>query len=363
MWNLSDFYVNMNSFGNIYRLTSFGESHGRAVGGVIDGMPPRKVIDLRQLQSQLDRRRPGRSPLTSARIEADRLQILSGVMGYDVLTGEAGPLTDECRHGITLGTPVGFMVENSDARSGDYEALRHVYRPSHADFTYDARYRIRDWRGGGRASGRETVSRVVAGAFAGQLLQEKGVAVSARICRVGGIDNPSAEELERVIMNARLDADSVGGVAECVITGLDAGVGEPVFGKLHQMLGSAMLSIGAVKGVEFGMGFEGVSHSGSEMADLFTVDEDGRIRTVTNNSGGIQGGISNGRDVVMRIAVKPTPTITREMPTVDDAWHQVTVNARGRHDPCILPRVLPVVEAMAAMTVLDAILMRNASEF
>lgn len=353
----------MNSFGRIYRLTTFGESHGRAIGGVIDGIPPRQVIDLRELQAQADRRRPGASPLASARREADRVQILSGVMGYDIQSGEIGPLTAGSTHGITLGTPIGFMAENGDARSEDYEAMRHVYRPSHADFTTEARYGIRDWRGGGRASGRETFARVVGGAFARQLLAKKGIAVTSRIASVGGTDNPSDDEIARIIREARSDADSVGGIVECVVSGMPAGVGEPVFGKLDQMLGAAMLSVGAVKGVEFGMGFEGVGRRGSEVADIFVAGDDGKVSTSGNFSGGIQGGISNGAPIVMRVAVKPTPTIARELATVDDCGRPATVTGRGRHDPCILPRVMPVIEAMAAMTLLDAMLLRLASDF
>ena len=351
----------MNSFGRIYRLTTFGESHGRAVGGVIDGMPPRQVIDLREVQAQAGRRRPGTSPLASARHEADRVQILSGVMGYDIQSGEIGPLTADSPHGITLGTPIGFMAENGDARSEDYEAMRHVYRPSHADFTTEARYGIRDWRGGGRASGRETFARVVGGAFARQLLAKKGITVTSRIASVGGMDNPSDDEIARIIREARGDADSVGGIVECVVSGMPAGVGEPVFGKLDQMLGAAMLSVGAVKGVEFGMGFRGVGHRGSEVADNF-VNCGGVVTTASNFSGGIQGGISNGAPIVMRVAVKPTPTIARELATADDCGRPATVTGRGRHDPCILPRVMPVIEAMAAMTLLDAMLLRLTSD-
>lgn len=353
----------MNSFGNIYRLTTFGESHGRAVGGIIDGMPPRQVIDIAELQAQLDRRKPGGAPLTSSRNETDRLQLLSGVMGYDPESGEVGELTSGSSHCITLGTPIGFMVENLDARSCDYDKLRHIYRPSHADFSFDARYGIRDWRGGGRASGRETLSRVVGGAFARQLLEKKCIAIEAKVCSVAGVKSPSPEEMAAIITAARNDADSVGGVVECRIGGVPAGVGEPVFGKLHQMLGAAMLSIGAVKGFEYGMGFDGVGKRGSVVADCFEMGDDGSVKAVTNNSGGIQGGISNGMDIVMRVAVKPTPTIAREMPTVTDAGVPTTVNAAGRHDPCILPRIIPVVEAMAAMTLLDAMLMKNGSEF
>jgi chorismate synthase len=353
----------MNSFGHVYRLTSFGESHGRAIGGVIDGMPSNQIIDLTELQQQLDRRRPGNSPLTSARSEVDRLQLLSGVMGYDMATGTVAELTNESTHGITLGTPIGFMVENRDARSSDYDYLRDVYRPSHADFTTTMRYGIRDWRGGGRSSGRETLSRVVAGAFAAQLLAKKGVTITATIKRIGDVENPTEQQIAQTIMAARNAADSVGGVVECVVTGMPVGVGEPTFGKLQQMLAGAMLSIGGVKGFEYGMGFAGVGHRGSEMVDLFVPDGDGGITTTTNHSGGIQGGISNGRDIVMRVAVKPTPSLARELATVTAAGEPSTVLTKGRHDPCLLPRVLPVVEAMAAMVILDAMLLRKASEW
>ena len=350
----------MNSFGNIFRLTTFGESHGRAVGGVIDGMPSGVIIDLNRVQEALDRRRPGRSRLMSARNEADRLQILSGVMGYDRDSGEVKPLDNDSTCGITLGSPIGFMVENRDCRSADYESMRHVYRPSHADFTTDMRYGIRDWRGGGRSSGRETLARVVGGAFAAEVLRPCGVSIRSRILSVGNVADGSPEEIENEIMKARREGDSVGGVVECVISGLPAGVGEPVFGKLQQMLAGAMMSIGAVKGFEYGMGFDGVGSRGSEVADCFVTDGEGRISTVTNNSGGIQGGISNGMDVVMRLAVKPTPTIGREMATVTDCGEPAVIKAGGRHDPCILPRILPVVEAMAAMVILDAMMMKNA---
>jgi chorismate synthase len=352
--------VDMNTFGNIFRLTSFGESHGRAIGGVIDGMPSKQIINLVDLQLQLDRRRPGASPLTSARREADRLQILSGVMGYNVATRQVGPLTAESTHGITLGTPIGFMVENSDAHSKDYEALRQVYRPSHADFTTDMRYGIRDWRGGGRASGRETLSRVVAGAFARQLLHKKGIEITSRIHSLAGVEGPTADDVARIITEARNEADSVGGVVECTVTGVPAGIGDPTFGKLQQLLASAMLSIGAVKGFEYGMGFAGVAHRGSEMLDTFVPDGNGGITTATNHSGGIQGGISDGNDIVMRVAVKPTPSLARELDTVNAAGQQTAIKVEGRHDPCIVLRVLPVVEAMAAMVLLDAMLLRSA---
>ena len=348
----------MNTFGNIYRLTSFGESHGRAMGGVIDGLPAGKVFNLAELQAMLDRRRPGGTPLGTMRSESDGLMILSGIMGWDSEKGVV-PLTDGIAHGISLGTPVGFMVANRDVRSSDYEQLRHVYRPSHADYAWDARYGIRDWRGGGRSSGRETLSRVVAGGFAMQLLKQQSIEVKASIGALGGLTNPDGDAIAAAIERARRDADSLGGVVECRVTGLPAGLGEPVFGKLDQMLASAMLSIGGVKGVEFGTGFGICGMRGSEAVDEFQVDDKGGIFTATNHSGGIQGGISNGMDIVMHVAVKPTPTISRELNTVDATGRPVTILAKGRHDPSIVLRVLPVVEAMTAMVILDAMLMKN----
>lgn len=352
----------MNSFGNIYRLTSFGESHGRAVGGVIDGLPAGVVFDMKKLQEQLDRRRPGKNVLTSARKEADRLIILSGIMGYDPTDGKGvRPLTDDSDFGISLGTPVGFMVENKDARSADYDELRHIYRPSHADYAWDVRYGLRDWRGGGRASGRETLSRVVAGAFASQILGPKGVTVNSEIYSIGTLQHPSDEEIAEAVKSARGDSDSIGGVIECRINGMPAGVGEPIFGKLEQMLGAAMLSIGGIKGFEYGSGFAGCRLWGSEADDEFIVGDDGRIATATNHSGGIQGGISNGMEIVFRVGVKPTPTIARPLHTVDDEGSAVTFTAKGRHDPSILLRVRPVVEAMTSMVLLDAFMMKGAS--
>lgn len=351
----------MNSFGNIYRLTSFGESHGRAIGGVIDGLPSGMVFDLRELQAGLDRRRPGQSALVSARNEKDRLIILSGIMGWNPESG-AVPLEAGMEQGISLGTPIGFMVENHDARSCDYDELRHIYRPSHADYTWDMRYGIRDWRGGGRASGRETISRVVAGSFASQVLAGKGISVDSRIYSLGTLKDPSEEDVIDALTTARADADSIGGVVECRIAGMPAGIGEPVFGKMEQMLASAMLSIGGVKGFEYGLGFDGSRWWGSECVDEFkpAVDRCG-ISTVTNHSGGIQGGITNGMEIIFRVAVKPTATIARELHTVDDSGRAVTFTAKGRHDPCILIRVRPVIEAMAAMVMLDALLMKSAS--
>lgn len=351
----------MNTFGNIYRLTSFGESHGPAVGGVVDGLPSGTVIDLGTVQRWLDRRRPGVSELTTSRSEADRVQVLSGLMAYDKDSGELSPLAPDTAVAVALGTPVGFMVANTDARSADYDSLRHVYRPSHADYAWDARYGgIRDWRGGGRSSGRETLSRVFAGALAVQWLGGRGIGISSEVSAVGSVACPDEKELADEVMRARRDADSVGGIIECRVTGMPAGVGEPVFGKLQQMLASAMLSIGAVKGFDYGMGFDGVCSRGSEMADEMERLPDGTIRTLTNHSGGIQGGISNGEDISFRVAVKPTPTIAKPLRTVSDRGENVMLEAHGRHDPSILLRIPVVVESMCAMVLMDAMLMRQA---
>lgn len=351
----------MNTFGNIYRLTSFGESHGPAVGGVVDGLPSGTVIDLGAVQRWLDRRRPGVSELTTSRSEADRVQVLSGLMAYDKDSGELSPLAPDTDVAVALGTPVGFMVANTDARSADYDSLRHVYRPSHADYAWDARYGgIRDWRGGGRSSGRETLSRVFAGALAVQWLGGRGIGISSEVSAVGSVACPDEKELADEVMRARRDADSVGGIIECRVTGMPAGVGEPVFGKLQQMLASAMLSIGAVKGFDYGMGFDGVCSRGSEMVDEMERLPDGTIRTLTNHSGGIQGGISNGEDISFRVAVKPTPTIAKPLRTVSDRGENVMLEAHGRHDPSILLRIPVVVESMCAMVLMDAMLMRQA---
>lgn len=351
----------MNTFGNIYRLTSFGESHGPAVGGVVDGLPSGTVIDLGAVQRWLDRRRPGVSELTTSRSEADRVQVLSGLMAYDKDSGELSPLASDTDVAVALGTPVGFMVANTDARSADYDALRHVYRPSHADYAWDARYGgIRDWRGGGRSSGRETLSRVFAGALAVQWLGGRGIGIYSVVSAVGSVACPDEKQLADEVTRAKHDADSVGGIIECRVTGMPAGVGEPVFGKLQQMLASAMLSIGAVKGFDYGMGFDGVCRRGSEMADEMERLPDGTIRTLTNHSGGIQGGISNGEDISFRVAVKPTPTIAKPLRTVSDRGENVMLEAHGRHDPSILLRIPVVVESMCAMVLMDAMLMRQA---
>lgn len=353
----------MNSFGNIYRLTTFGESHGVAVGGVIDGMPAGVEIDLDEVQRQLDRRRPGQSSIVTARDEKDRVKILSGLF--------------ECR---STGTPIGFMVENADQHSNDYENIRHTFRPSHADYTYTAKYGLRDHRGGGRSSARETISRVVGGAFAMQALASVGIKIYAYTSRVGEIalgddysiydpslietnavrcpDIAKASEMESLISAVKKDGDTIGGTVTCVIKGVPAGLGSPAFGKLHAQLGAAMLSINAAKGFEYGMGFAGVGRRGSEMIDIFTRDG-GTLHTLTNHSGGIQGGISNGEDIYFKVAFKPVATLLKEVATVSDTGEPVTLKARGRHDPCVLPRAVPVVEAMAAMVILDAWLMNK----
>ena len=316
----------MNTFGNIYRLTSFGESHGPAVGGVVDGLPAGTIIDLDAVQRWLDRRRPGASTLTSSRREADKVQVLSGLMAYDKDSGELSALTPDAASAVALGTPIGFMVANTDARSADYDALRHVYRPSHADYAWDARYGgIRDWRGGGRSSGRETLSRVFAGALAVQWLGERGIGIASKVAAIGQVADPDEKQLAAEVERAMRDADSVGGIIECCVAGMPAGVGEPVFGKLQQMLASAMLSIGAVKGFDYGMGFDGVCHRGSEVADEMERLPDGTICMLTNHSGGIQGGISNGEDICFRVAVKPTPTIAQPLRTVNDRGENVTL--------------------------------------
>lgn len=349
----------MNTFGHIFRLTTFGESHGAAIGGVVDGMPAGVSIDEDFLQAELARRRPGQSALTTARKEADRVEILSGVF-----------------EGKSTGCPIGFIVRNADQHSNDYDNLRDVFRPSHADYTYFAKYGIRDHRGGGRSSARETISRVVGGAMAKMVLRHYGISVTAWTKQVGHIalDKPYEElDLSRIeenavrcpdadvaarmaelIMEVKADGDTIGGVIECVVKGCPAGLGAPAFGKLHAQLGAAMLSINAAKGFEYGEGFAGVTQRGSEQNDVFLPGQN--ITTATNHSGGIQGGISNGQDIIFRVAFKPVATLLREQPTVDIHGQSAIVKARGRHDPCVLPRAVPIVEAMAAMVIVDALL-------
>lgn len=359
----------MNSFGNCYRLTSFGESHGPAVGGIIDGVPAGFSIDLGQVQAELDRRRPGQSSITTPRDEKDRVKFLSGLLD-----------------GVTTGTPIGFEVENSNQHSDDYENLRHTYRPSHADFTYDVKYGVRDHRGGGRASARETIARVVGGAVARQILSSMGVTIYAYTSRVGELelypeylrydpalietnavrcpDPDMASRMIQLIERVKQAGDTIGGVITGVIKGLPAGIGEPVFDKLQARLAGAMLSINAAKGFDYGMGFAGCGHLGSEVVDRFVTDPlTGATTTATNHSGGIQGGISNGRDIFFRVAFKPVATLLREIETVTDSGEPVILHARGRHDPCVLPRAVPVVEAMAAMTILDLILINRTRRY
>ena len=349
----------MNTFGQCFRVTTFGESHGDAVGCVVDGCPPGLDLSAPDIQVDLDRRRPGTSRIVSARSESDAVAILSGVF-----------------EGKTLGTPLALLIRNEDPRPGDYEDWKDAYRPSHADFTYEAKYGLRDWRGGGRASARETVGRVAAGAVARKLLRERcGVEILAYVIRVheveaGAVDPagatreaveanlarcPDAAAAERMLAAidaARAEGDSLGGVVECVARGVPAGWGEPVFGKLAAALASAMLSIPAAKGFESGEGFRSVELKGSEHNDPFLL-RDGRVRTASNRSGGIQGGISNGENVLLRVAFRPAPTIRKPQPTVTRAMKETLLEARGRHDPCVLPRAVPVVEAMTALVLAD----------
>lgn len=352
-----------NTFGNILTVTTFGESHGAAIGGVIDGMPAGVKIDLDEVQRFVDRRRPGQSAMTTSRNEEDRVEVLSGI--FD---------------GVTLGTPIGFIIRNKDHHSQDYSEIKDSYRPSHADYTYDAKYGLRDYRGGGRSSARETAARVVAGAIAMQVLNQMGINIVAYTSQVGNVkvDNgdvdlslidkndvrcPNAEvakAMEAVVLQARSNGDSVGGCVSCEITGAPAGLGEPVFGKLHAQLGAAMLCINAAKGFEYGDGFEFASAHGSEVMDHFACT-DGKITTLDNHSGGIQGGISNGAPINFRVAFKPVATLMRDIETIDCNGNAVTLHPHGRHDPCVVPRAVPIVEAMAALVMLDNVLLARTS--
>lgn len=356
----------MNKFGHIFSVTTFGESHGAGVGGVIDGVPAGIDIDMDFIQGELNRRRPGQSRLTTARKEGDEVELLSGVF-----------------EGKTTGCPIGFLVRNTNQHSHDYENMRNLFRPSHADYTYTTKYGIRDHRGGGRSSARETISRVVAGAIAKLALRTLGISVQAYTEQVGSIalegsyrdydlsltetndvrcpDPAKATEMAALITQVKGEGDTIGGIISCVIKGCPVGLGEPAFGKLHAELGGAMLSINAVKGFEYGQGFAGVSHRGSEQNDVFLPDGQGGITTATNRSGGIQGGISNGQDIYFRVAFKPVATLLMEQDTVTLDGQSTTLHARGRHDPCVLPRAVPVVEAMAAMVILDHYLLNRAA--
>ena len=322
----------MNTFGTNFRITTFGESHGKAVGAVIDGCPAGLALSEEDIQPLLDRRRPGTSPLTSPRKEADKVEILSGIF-----------------EGRTTGTPIAVMVRNEDEHSGDYDALREVFRPGHADFTYQAKYGIRDHRGGGRSSGRETVGRVAAGAIALKLLAGKGITITGKIAEVHGKTTP--EEIEREILAAKNAGDSVGGIVEITARGCPTGLGDPVFGKLDSAIAGAMMGIGAVKGVEIGDGFAVAGKFGSENNDPMTKDG-----FASNHAGGILGGISSGQDIVVRIAVKPTPSIAKVQKTRDIHGNVVDITVGGRHDPCIVPRIVPVAEAMLALVLADAVL-------
>jgi chorismate synthase len=354
-----------SSFGTLYRVTTFGESHGPAVGVVVDGCPPRLPLAAEEIQVELDRRRPGQSKLTSQRQEPDRVEILSGV-----------------HEGQTTGTPIALLVRNQDSRSGDYEEMRTKYRPSHADYTYQAKYGIRTWQGGGRASARETVGRVAASVPARKVLAGAGPieivayvkqvhtlvadvdpavvtreAVEANIVRCP--DEARAAEMIAAIDAARKAGDSLGGIVEAVARGVPPGWGEPIFDKLDADLAKAMLSLPAAKGFEIGSGFGGVLLTGTQHNDPF-YDGGGRVRTRTNRSGGVQGGISNGEDIVIRVAFKPTATVLREQETVDIDGKDTTIKARGRHDPCVLPRAVPIVEAMMALVLADHYLRQRA---
>lgn len=355
----------MNTFGNIFRLTTFGESHGEAIGGVIDGMPAGIDIDIDFIQQELNRRRPGQSKITTSRQEPDQVELLSGVF-----------------EGKSTGCPIGFIVRNTNQHSQDYENMRCLFRPSHADFTYYNKYGTRDHRGGGRSSARITISRCVGGAMAKLVLRQLGISIQAYTSQVGPIalerdyhlynlsltetnavrcpDPEKAKQMEELISQMKTEGDTIGGIITCVIKGCPVGLGEPEFGKLHAALGSAMLSINAVKGFEYGEGFDGVTARGSEQNDIFC-SEDGKISTKTNHSGGIQGGISNGQDIYFRVAFKPVATILTEQETVDIEGNTTTLTAKGRHDPCVLPRAVPIVESMAAMTILDHYLRKNAA--
>ena len=355
-----------NTFGNIFTLTTFGESHGPAIGGVVDGMPAGIDIDMEFIQSELNRRRPGQSKITTSRNEADQVELLSGVF-----------------EGKSTGCPIGFIVRNTNQHSNDYENMRDVFRPSHADYTSYNKYGIRDHRGGGRSSARITISRCVGGALAKLALRQMGINITAYTSQVGDIavshnystldfneiernpvrcpDPDKAQEMEQLITEVKAEGDTIGGIITCVVKGCPVGIGEPEFGKLQAMLGAAMLGINAAKGFEYGEGFGCVTSRGSQQNDIFTSNNN-KVSTLTNHSGGIQGGISNGEDIYFRVAFKPVATILQEQPTVDKNGNKTSLCVHGRHDPCVLPRAVPVVEAMAAMTILDNIILNNCTK-
>jgi chorismate synthase len=351
-----------STFGTIFRLTTFGESHGAAIGGIIDGVPSNVHLDLNKIQIELDRRKPGQSAIVTQRKESDTVQLLSGIF-----------------EGKTTGTPIGFIIPNEDQHSSDYNHLKDVFRPSHADFTYENKYGTRDHRGGGRSSARETACRVVAGAIAKQILDAIGIEFSTYVDQVGDIrlidssfflmdaiesnpvrcpDKKTAEKMEELIREVRKEGDTIGGCIKCLILNVPIGLGEPVFDKLHAELGKAMFSINAVKGVEFGRGFSAVEMRGSEHNDIFI--EDGT--TKTNNSGGIQGGISNGMPIEIRVAFKPVATLIQSQESINNEGEKVELAGKGRHDACVVPRAVPIVEAMAAIVILDMYLRNKATK-
>lgn len=355
-----------NSFGNIFRISTFGESHGKGIGVVIDGCPAGLTIDLQDIQKELDKRKPGQSAITTQRKEADKAEILSGIF-----------------EGKTTGTPIAIFIKNKDQQSKDYENIKDNYRPSHADFTYDSKYGFRDYRGGGRSSARETAARVAAGAIAKKLLAHFGITINGYVHQVKNIaiktavenldfelteqtpvrcpDLATAKEMIALIERARDEGDTVGGLVACVVKNCPAGLGEPVFDKLHAELGKAMLSINAVKGFEHGSGFKGAEMKGSEHNDIFE-QKDGKITTKTNHSGGIQGGISNGMDIYFKVAFKPIATIQQKQNTVNKSGENTQLEVKGRHDPCVLPRAVPIVEAMAALVIADFLLIQKTSQ-
>lgn len=352
-----------STFGSSFRVTIFGESHGEMIGMVIDGCPAGLTIDLERIQLELDRRKPGQSKITTQRKEADTVRIVSGIF-----------------EGKTTGTPISGFIENEDQRSKDYSHIENSFRPGHADYTYQQKYGHRDHRGGGRSSARETAARVMAGAIAKQLLEAHGVKIQAYVSQVGSLsltsgpvdlssvesnivrcpDAEVAKKMITLIEEVKALGDTVGGVVSCVITGCPVGLGEPVFDKLHADLGKAMLSINAVKGFEYGSGFKGVELKGSEHNDAFEMKE-GKVSTRTNHSGGVQGGISNGMDIEFRVAFKPVATIMQPQDSVNKQGEGVTVTGKGRHDPCVVPRAVPIVEAMAALTLADHLLRHRSS--
>lgn len=356
-----------NSFGTLFKLTTFGESHGPAIGGVVDGCPAGLTFDHELVRAEMRRRKPGQSRIVTQRKEADEVEFLSGIF-----------------EGKTTGSPIGFIIRNSDARSSDYEALKEVYRPSHADYTYDAKYGLRDYRGGGRSSARETACRAVGGAIAKMVLAQHGIKIQAWVSQVGDIaigkdyrlhnlalsesnivrcpDLVAAKEMIALIEAVRKEGNTIGGVVSTLIEGVQPGLGEPVFDRLHADLGKAMLSINAVKGFDYGSGFDAPAMKGSEHNDAFvTADNERGIATRTNHSGGIQGGISNGEDIYFRVAFKPVATIIQKQMTVNRKGQPVEMMGKGRHDPCVVPRAVPVVEAMAALVIADHLLRATGS--